>query len=399
MIDLDRASLDRILPVTPGATDWDDVLSRSRADQLRRRQRAIVLAVATLVVAVGTASAIGSVRDFFLDRGFIGLPPEGATPSAPEGGELVVQWAGFTGRHAAGTHAIRRAWVYADGRFIWDRREHDADPRGGIPEGANQLISGYLEQRLTPEGVEIVRSAVAEVFDRSRSLLETVPPDSGPLDGAPGRLALFIPAGADVAGFDLEAPDGDRLARLEMVGVDADFAREHHQGTIATPEQLSALRRVDALLTDAASTLPASAWAVRAVRAYVPSHYAACIDTTPPKDAPQVLSMLPARAAELLRDKPRTGFGADLQEGREGGKVVVIGRSHTYCFRLTTEQAREVAAALSGLEREPGWDSFALAFRVTPSPVPEPVPQPGLTKIWFEPYFPDGRLTFSGPFG
>jgi hypothetical protein len=36
----------------------------------------------------------------------------------------------------------------------------------------------------------------------------------------------------------------------------------------------------------------------------------ACIDTTPPKDSPQVLSMLPARAAELLRDKPYTASGS-----------------------------------------------------------------------------------------
>jgi hypothetical protein len=398
-MDLDRADFDRVLPAAPGSADWDDVLGRFRAHRGRRRRRAVVLAVAVLAVAVGTTSAIGGLRDFFLDRGFIGLPPGGATSSAPESGELVAHWVGFTGSHETHDHAIFRAWVYADGRIVWDRRAHSPDPRGGIPEGANWLFSGYLEQRLTPDGVEIVRSAVAELFDRSRSLLETVPADAGPLFGAPGRLALFLPAGVGVHVSTLEAPEGDRLARLEMVGVEADYAFEHHQGTFATPEQLAALRRIDALFIDAAPTLPASAWAVREVRAYVPSHYAACIDTTPPKDAPQVLSMLPARAAELLRDKPRTASGIDLQEGREGGEVVVVGRASIHCFRLATEEAHEVAGALSGLEREPGWGSFALAFRVTPSPMPEPAPQPGLTKIWFEPYFPDGRLTFSGPFG
>jgi hypothetical protein len=100
-----------------------------------------------------------------------------------------------------------------------------------------------------------------------------------------------------------------------------------------------------ALFVDAVPTLPAGAWAVLDVKAYVPSHYAACIDTTPPKDSPQVLSMLPARAAELLRDKPHTASG------------------------------------------------------IAPPPAHGPLPQPGLTKIWFEPYFPDGRLTFSGGFG
>lgn len=53
-----------------------------------RRRKVVALAAAALVVAVGTASAIGSVREFILDRGFVGLPPQGATPSAPESGAV-----------------------------------------------------------------------------------------------------------------------------------------------------------------------------------------------------------------------------------------------------------------------------------------------------------------------
>jgi hypothetical protein len=52
---------------------------------------AAAVAAAALVAVVGTAAAIGTVRDFILDRGFIGLPPQGATPSAPESGELVLE--------------------------------------------------------------------------------------------------------------------------------------------------------------------------------------------------------------------------------------------------------------------------------------------------------------------
>ncbi len=44
----------------------------------RRRRRLVAFAAAALVAVVGTASAFGSVRDFFLDRGFIGLPPAGS---------------------------------------------------------------------------------------------------------------------------------------------------------------------------------------------------------------------------------------------------------------------------------------------------------------------------------
>ncbi len=79
--DLDRTSLERLLPATPGPADWDDVLSRSGAHQ-RRRRRLVAVAATALVVAVGTGSAIGSVRDFVLRTGFIGLPPIGATPSS-----------------------------------------------------------------------------------------------------------------------------------------------------------------------------------------------------------------------------------------------------------------------------------------------------------------------------
>ena len=81
---------------------------------------------------------------------------------------------------------------------------------GRIPEGANELTSGYLEQRLTPEGVELVRSEVAGLFDRSRTLLETVPADDDPWWGPDGRLALFVPSdycsGSGVSGSTRRRP-------------------------------------------------------------------------------------------------------------------------------------------------------------------------------------------------
>ena len=62
MTDLDRASLDRVLPFAPGSPDWDDVMRRSGARQGRRRLGFVALVAAVLVVAVGTASAFGTVR-------------------------------------------------------------------------------------------------------------------------------------------------------------------------------------------------------------------------------------------------------------------------------------------------------------------------------------------------
>ena len=84
MTELDRTNLDRILPSTTGPPDWADVLSRSRA-QLRRRRRRVAVAVsAAALVALGTASAFGSVREFVRGVGFAGLAeaPGGNPPPA-----------------------------------------------------------------------------------------------------------------------------------------------------------------------------------------------------------------------------------------------------------------------------------------------------------------------------
>jgi hypothetical protein len=76
--------------------------------------------------------------------GFVGLPPEEATPSEPRRGELVLSYFGerFTNWY--------QVWVYADGRLIWQRE-------GNIREGANELATGFLEQRLTRRGVRTLQ--------------------------------------------------------------------------------------------------------------------------------------------------------------------------------------------------------------------------------------------------
>jgi hypothetical protein len=359
-----------------------------------RRRRIVVLAAAALVVAVGAASAIGGVRAFFLDRGFIGLPPIGATPSTPESGELVLRWSGSSETHKRphwrGGFAAPYvgAWVYADGRMIWWRDRQ-------LPEGANELTSGYLEQRLTPEGVELLRSEVVGLLEPSRALLETVPADDDPRSGPFGGLVLVVPhdygSGGGAGAGSVEVRDSDRFVRLQWhAGItDDDPAFE---GTIATPEQLSALRRIDALLTDPASVLPVSAWAVREVRAYVPSHYAVCIHSSPPKDASQLLSLLPAQAADVLRDKSRTRLdGESFGNTREDERMRVLGRTVTYCSKLATEEAREVADAVSGLER-PSWARrYSLVYRVA-----EGAHDWEATTISFDPYFPDGQFQLWG---
>ena len=330
-----------------------------------QRRGFVAFVAAALIVVVGTASAIGGVRAFILDQGFIGLPPVGATPSTPESGELVIRWLGRSKTHARGPYSapLVRAWVYSDGRVIWS--EESSQSSRPVPEGADELTSGYLEQRLTPEGVELLRSEVIGLLERSGIPLETIPTDD-----EPGR-------------FGVEVRDGDRLVRANW-----DW---EGSGT-ATPEQLAALGRVDALLTDTASVLPPSAWAVREIRAYVPSHYQVCIQTSPPQDVSDLLSLLPARAADLLRDRSRTSSEDDVVSNidQEPGHMVVIGRSVTYCSKLATEDAREVTDALSGLDQDPNFHGVVLAYRVA-----EAVNNLTPTSIWFEPYFPHGQVTCS----
>jgi hypothetical protein len=384
--------------------DWADVLDRSGEFRPRRRRPTrslwrgghrrklvVALAVAVLVPAVA-AAAFGTVRVLILDKGFIGLPPVAATPSAPESGELVLRWWGASATHRRphwrrGVAPYVGTRVYADGRMIWWRDGH-------VPDGANELASGYLEQRLTPEGLELLRSEVARLLDHSRALLEPVPADHDPSRGPYGGLTLFVPGDYGSNWGEVWVPEGERFVRLQWRHMDA-MRGPSFEGTIATPKQLSALRRVDALLTDPTSVLPPSAWAVREVRAYVPSHYAVCIDASPPKDVSQLLSLLPARAADVLRNESWTRVETDVVTNtREDQRMRVVGQRVTYCSKLTIEEAREVADAVSGLERYEAFRPYALVYRLAG----DVAHGWEATTISFDPYLPDGQFEkWGGP--
>ena len=74
----------------------------------------------------------------------------------------------------------------------------------------------------------------------------------------------------------------------------------------------------------------------------------------------------------------------------------MLGRSVTYCSKLTTDEAREVAEAVSGLDpraRVAGFRPGVSTWLKVSAQLMES------TTIWFEPYFPHGQITFSGPFG
>ena len=87
-----------------------------------------------------TGPLTGDTGDPF-SVGFNGLPPEGVTPSEPPQGELVLSdW---------GIHPWYAVNLYADGRMIWAR---------GLTTNPGPTVSVWIEQRLTPEGVELLRS-------------------------------------------------------------------------------------------------------------------------------------------------------------------------------------------------------------------------------------------------
>ena len=167
---------------------------------------------------------------------FIGLPPDGAAPSSPRRGELVV----------AVRTPLARAWLYDDGRLITLHYEDR-------PGGANPVSTGLLEQRLTVGAVERMRSYVA----RSGTGLGPAPtrPATGPANP-------LVRVGGRRRGVDRPATD--------------------------------CAARGCTRVTEPETWLPPRAWQTRRLRAYVPSRFAVCYglrgqgDTGGVEDAPAV---------------------------------------------------------------------------------------------------------------
>ncbi|HUF83972.1 MAG TPA: hypothetical protein VMQ81_05195, partial [Acidimicrobiia bacterium] len=124
-----------------------------------RRRGPIIAVAAAAMVIVGGVLVLDAVNDeteppMPADQpttvaagervGFIGLPPEGARPT-PILGDAVLDIASCP-YEPTGVPSEVSGWsgeltVFGDGRLIW--LEY-AD----VPEGANRLSTGYLEQRL-----------------------------------------------------------------------------------------------------------------------------------------------------------------------------------------------------------------------------------------------------------
>ena len=200
---------------------------------------------------------------------FVGLPPEGATPSTPETGELVLSFGGRV--HSLGLD-FHRMWLYADGRLIWKSNLEGATGVRKLRFGESEPTTGVIEQHLTPEGVELLRSAAiaAGLHDR-----QPLGPADDPTDwGRPGVLW-----------GGLVMRDGGRL-------VQAEWSDPALPGRLAVP----------------ASWLPASAWEDPRIGAYVPARYAVCADdSAQPKATPlersRLIDLLPEQASQLIRSR------------------------------------------------------------------------------------------------
>jgi hypothetical protein len=293
----------------------------------------------------------------------IDLPPEGAPPSSPEHGELVLA---VHGRGMAAGRALTHMYVYADGRLIWWRDD--------LPGGAHTI----LEQRLTPEGVELMRSEVI-----SSGLIDPDYRNGSMGDGQadPDPFSFF--GGILVRG-------GDGLAgRFFDTYIDTIDERD----VIATAEQERALELLDTRLADPASWLPASAWADQEIRAYVPTTYRVCYGGTQETiERDRLLHAIPGSVQELL--EARDAENEDFIEYISFADWVGGARSTRYCSELTTEEARDVVRGLDdgGLEREQRPSTNSVGGVSTTFEYIFPVPDPaGMAALWIDPYLPHGE--------
>ena len=318
-----------------------------------RRRLVVVLAAVAVATAVTTAGwAI--VREVVHDESFVSLPPVGATPSAPGSGELVIQY-------RLDTDDLERShggwrWVYADGRLLTADARPMA-PRSHSDRPDNRWSSGLLEQRLTPEGVELLRSEIVST----------------------GLFEHHQPADSRYAGHNvIQVRIGGRFVQVEAKRSAASNWRNGFS------------KRLRERLANPASWLPASAWADRRLRPYVPSMYAVgyggLFQTT---ERSRILSLLPAPAEDLLRDQD----AVPRRRGYDGGGFTRTSLTY-YVSDVTTEEARSLVKALdeAGLKRD---GALGYTFEIPGTSVDPPPPLKGPVRhvvfIGFSPYFPHGE--------
>jgi len=294
-----------------------------------------LLILALLVTIVGTVLMVGGrplqpAALEFAERSFAepftGLPGAGAMPSTPETGELVFS---FGGRVDSLGLDFLRVWLYADGRLIW-KSNLEGSGRENPAFGSNEPTTAVIEQRLSPLGVELLRSevmAAAHILGPAR-----VGQDLSKWD-RPGVLwgGLAIGAGDQVLAATWSDP------RL--------------------PERLA----------DPGSWLPAGAWTDQRVGGFVPARYYMCLwqlDGEPSLTRSELMELLPQRTKDVIdsRSTPLADpVRADCAE------------------TVSTEDARAIVETLQVAGVRPEGDVDALRYSI---------PMRGILELL--PVLPDG---------
>jgi len=318
------------------------------------RGLAFTLVILALLSAVAAGALIAGAQQFrrdpveiLTDRAFVepfvGLPPEGFASSTPETGQLVLS---FGGRVRSIGLDFHRIWVFGDGRLIWKRNLDALTDTGRRAFGASEPTTAVIEQRLTREGIELMRSRVMAAGLH----------DIEPADSITDRTTWHRPG---VLWGGLVVHDGERL-------VDASWS----DGEL--PE----------LLADPASWIPASAWVDRRVGAYVPSRYAVCLGHDDPAvGSSELWELLPEAARNLILSK---SIEDPISEWHE---------LDTRClYEVSTDDVGAITAGfeVAGLQRNPhnslsyaGIDvpSSALDGEWRASPSKRAVPDPGVIEL------------------
>ena len=221
----------------------------------------LALVFALAVAAAGSASA----RFDSLPTHFAGFPAESVKASTPTTGRLLIGL-------RSGTTGTAIWNVYSDGRVISQKWTSSGDATV-VPAGARRLDTGYVQQRLTLQGVQLLRSRLLATGLFEHDL----------------RLAF----GRHHAWVFHQVQRGDRLVTVS--GVPSPDPSWNQTFTNPTPAQTQALASIENFVADPARWLPARAWADARIRAFGPGRYLLVFDRGYPD-----LSKLPAPARRVL---------------------------------------------------------------------------------------------------
>ena len=361
-LDVDPVTIARDAATSPRARVFG-----SQLDGLNRGLVVSFLVLAMLATMVGGAVIAGGrvlprdpvdvLTGQSVVEPFIGLPPEGAAPSTPEAGDLVLR---FYGRPRSINLDFHSMSVFADGRLIWTRNlDWESGFQAGVVSAAERAqalqvsqaafggtkpTTGVIEQRLTPQGIDLLRETVLS---------------SGLFGIRPARL---------------DGPDTDSSNPGVLWG---GLAMEQ-DGRIVRAQWSD--HRLPARLADPEKWLPSSAWSDKRITGFVASRYAMCLGvwgSAPPVAPEAILRLLPTDVRALI----------DSRVNPLDAPIKADSRCH---HQVTTEDARAIAAGLeaAGLPQVQG-ATHLLGYHVRTGAGTTLEDQP---VIFFEPMLPDGAV-------